>query len=62
MILAFSDRGFRDAPARHRRGEDALDIAFLTSVRGAVQRHDMEISALVSTLPYDDVTDLVTLG
>ena len=53
----------RQSLVRIATGSDASDIAFLTTLRGVVELNYMSVSATTdTTLPLDDVTQLVRLG
>lgn len=53
----------RHSMVRIATGADATDTAFMTAVRGAVELVSIEVGATVSPdLPFDDVTELVSLS
>ena len=52
----------RGSMVRIATGRDASDTAFLTTQRGRVEFRSLEVTAVVDTLPDDDVTTLVRLG
>lgn len=52
----------RSTMVRIATGRDASDTAFLTTQRGGVDFHSLEVTAVVDELPNDDVTALVRLG
>ncbi len=52
----------RDSMVRIATGVDATDIAFLTTLRGNVELHNLAVTAIVEPwLPTDDLTRLVQL-
>ena len=52
----------RSTMVRIATGRDASDTAFLTTQRGGVDFHSLEVTAVVDELPNDHVTALVRLG
>ena len=51
----------RSSLVRIATGRDAADAAFLTIASGRADLVDMEVSAVVDALPYDDITQLVEI-
>ena len=52
----------RSSMVRIATGRDAADTAFLTVTAGRAELVDMEVLAIVDTLPADDVTELASIG
>ncbi len=52
----------RSTLVRVSTGRDASDTAFLSVHRGTASLRDLQVTAVVDTLPDDDVRDLVTIG
>jgi transglutaminase-like putative cysteine protease len=52
----------RSSMVRIATGRDAADTAFLTVTAGRAELVDMEVMAIVDTLPADDVTELASIG
>ncbi len=52
----------RSSLVRIASGRDASDTAFLTTHGAAVTLNDVEVTAVVDTLPADDLTQLVSLS
>ena len=42
-------------------GRDAADIAFMTNLRGQVVLIGLGVTAVATSLPFDDITRLTTL-
>jgi hypothetical protein len=52
----------RQTLVRIATGRDAADTAFLTTISGRADLVSVEVSAVVDTLPADDIDEFVTIG
>jgi transglutaminase-like putative cysteine protease len=52
----------RPSLVRIATGRDAADTAFLTVLEGTAELLDLEVSAVVDTLPIDDLTQLAAIA
>ncbi|AZS36060.1 hypothetical protein CVS47_00659 [Microbacterium lemovicicum] len=52
----------RQTLVRIATGRDAADTAFLTTISGLADLVSVEVSAVVDTLPADDIDEFVTIG
>jgi transglutaminase-like putative cysteine protease len=52
----------RETLVRIATGRDAADTAFLSVLSGRADLDDITVTAVADSLPFDDITQLVTLG
>ena len=52
----------RSTLVRVATGADASDTAFLSAYGGVVDLDELEVTAVVDSLPYDDIHQLVSIG